>query len=69
MGTPLEKSGHLMFDRGGPDGPATQKPKNYEELGLCLALIALVAWALYASLNTLDWQAVGHAFKAFLSVV
>ena len=68
MAGQFEKSGSLTMERG-LEVPAAEKPKAYEELGLCLALIAMVGWALYAGLHTLDWQAIGHAFKAVLSAI
>lgn len=69
MAMQLEKSGGLMLDRGGMEGRATEKPKNHQELGLFLALIALVVLALYVSLHTLDWPVVTHAFKAILAII
>lgn len=61
------KAGSLALGRGGMEGPAAEKPKGHEELGLCLALIVLLGWALYVGLGGVDWSAVGHTFKALMA--
>lgn len=68
MGTQLGKSGSLTLNRG-PQAQAAEKPKSYEELGLCLALVLMVGWALYAGLHNLDWAAVGHVIKVILATI
>jgi hypothetical protein len=69
MAMQLEKSGGVAIVRGGREGSAAEKPKYHDELGLCLALILLLAWALFLGLHTLDWAAVTHAVKVFLGVL
>jgi hypothetical protein len=69
MAIQLEKSGDRTFIRTVPEDLATGKPKDYQELGLCLALVVLVGWALYAGLHNLDWPAIGHTFKVFLAAI
>lgn len=67
MATQSERLSDLKFDRRGTGSRAAEKPKTNEEMGLCLVLIALVAWALFAGLRTVDWPAVGHTFQAILA--
>lgn len=69
MATQSEKLGGPMPVRGGPDGQAREKQKDYQELCLFLALIALAVWALFTGLRMLDWPAISHTFKVLLAIV
>lgn len=62
-----DKRGGAAFSRGGSEVMATEKPKGNEELGLCLALLVLLVWALYVGLHGVDWSALGHTFGALLA--
>ena len=66
MAMQSEKSGSLAPGRG-PAFAAPEKPKRGEELGLCLALIVLLGWALYVGLGGVDWSAVGHTVRALVA--
>lgn len=50
-----------------PEGLAPEKPKGHEELGLCLALVVLLGWALFVGLRGVDWSALGHSFSSLLA--
>lgn len=67
MAMQSDRAGSLALGRGGPEIAATEKPKRHEELGLCLALIVLLGWALYVGLGGVDWSAVGHTFRALVA--
>ena len=55
MATQVGKPGGPMLTRGDVESLAPEKPKGHEELGLCLTLIALLAWALFVGLRAVDW--------------
>lgn len=65
MAAKFDKAGSMASGRGGAEVAAAEKPRAHEELGLCLALVVLLAWALYVGLGGVNWSAV----KAFLSVI
>lgn len=71
MAIRLEKSGGLYFIKGSPDEPATakQERKIWRELGLWLALIALVTGALFFGPHAPGWPAVNHISKALLAAI
>ena len=69
MAMQSERTDRLAFPGGGPGGPATEKPKGHEELGLCLALVLLLAWALFVGISAVDWSAVSHTFRAWLTLI
>lgn len=66
MATQFEKRGGLTLPRSGPESLAPDKPKAHEELGLCVALVVLLVWALYVGLGGVDWTAVSHTFRTLL---
>ena len=51
MSTQVGKPGGPMLTRGDVESLAPEKPKGRQELGLCLAPIALLAWALFVGLH------------------
>lgn len=59
------KANDLALPRSGSAASAAEKPRGHEELGLCLALVVLLAWALYVGLGAVNWAAV----KALLAVI
>jgi hypothetical protein len=69
MATQVGKPGGPMLTRGGLDDVAREKPKDNQELGLFLALIALLAWALFVIVRAVDWPAVSHALGSLLAMV
>ena len=69
MAMQSEKTGGLTLSGGGPGVAATEKPKGHEELGLCLALVVLLAWALFVGVRAVDWSAVSHTFRAILALI
>lgn len=68
MAIRLEKSGGLVFIKGAPDEPKTEKRRR-KDLGLWLVLIALVMGALFADSHSLSWPVVSHAFKSVLTAI
>ncbi|MGA8185419.1 MAG: hypothetical protein WB819_17460 [Terriglobia bacterium] len=67
MAMQSEKTGGLKLSGGSPGVAATEKPKGQEELGLCLALVVLLAWALFVAVRAVDWSAVSHTFGVLLA--
>ena len=54
-------------DRGVQAGPAAEKPRKNEDLGLCVALVVLLGWALFVGLRGVDWSALGHSFSSLMA--
>ncbi len=69
MATQSEKMGGLGFSGGNQGVAAAEKPKKHEELGLCLALVVLLGWALFVGVRAVDWSALSHTFKAILALL
>ncbi len=69
MAMQSEKAGGPMLPRGGAGALAAEKPKSHEELGLCLALVVLLGWALFVGVRAVDWSAVSHTFKSLLAFI
>ena len=67
MATQMEKAGSLSLGRGGLEGLPKEKPKGHEELGLCVALVVLLALALFVGLRGVDWSSVGHTFSSLMA--
>jgi len=69
MASQAGKSRALTFGRSGADGFAQEKPKGYEDIGLLLALVVLLGWALVVGLGGVDWPALGHALRALVAYI
>ena len=69
MAVEVEKSGRLMMTHGEAHVRATEPPKSYEELGLCVALLALLVWALFVGLSSVNWSAIGHVFNVIAAAL
>ena len=69
MATQVGKPGGMTFGRGRSDELAQEKPKSYQDLGLCLALFLLLAWALVVGFRGVNWPAVSHAFQAIVAMI
>lgn len=69
MAVEVGKSGGLMMSRGAAHVRATEPPKSYEELGLCVALVALLVWALIVGLGSVNWSVVGHVFNVIVAAL
>lgn len=67
MAMQSDKAGSMAVGRGSQGFAATEKPRRGEELGLCLALIVLLGWALYVGLGGVDWSAVGHTVRSLVA--
>ena len=67
MAMQSEKKGGLSLPRGGSEVAAAEKPREHEEMGLFLALVVLLAWALYVGLSGVDWSALGHTVGTVLA--
>lgn len=67
MAMQSQKVDPLAPGRGVQAGPVAEKPKGQEELGLCLALIVLLGWALFVGLRGVDWSALGHSFSSLMA--
>lgn len=67
MATQVGKSRGLTFGRSEADGFAQEKAKGYEDMGLLLALILLLGWALFVGIRGVDWPAVSHAISALVA--
>lgn len=67
MATQSEKLGGLGYPQGGHGGRATEQSKGHEELGLCVALVVLLAVALFVGLRGVDWSSVGHTFSSLMA--
>lgn len=65
MATLSQKPGGLTEARGGTALQAADKPTGHEEMGLFVAFVILLAWALYVGLGAVNWSAV----KALLAVI
>ncbi|HEV2246436.1 MAG TPA: hypothetical protein VGW37_07265 [Terriglobia bacterium] len=63
------KSAGLALGRGGTQGFAKEKSKSYEDLGLLLALILLLGWALFVGLRAVDWPALSHTLRALVAFI
>lgn len=53
--------------RGDHVVPVPEKPRGHEEMGLCLALIVLLGWALFVGLRGVNWSALGHSFSSLMA--
>ena len=62
-----EKMDGMRLSGGSPGVAATEKPKGHEELGLCLALVVLLGWALFVVVRAVNWSAVSHTFGVLLA--
>ncbi len=72
MAIRLERSGGLIFIKGGPDPPEREKRsgKIIESVGLGLLAVALLLIASgLASAQSLDWATLSHTVKAFLAAI
>jgi hypothetical protein len=67
MAMKSEKSGGLTLTRNGLQDLQEEKPKSYQDLGLCVTLVVLLAWALVVSVRAVNWPAIGHAFSSLLA--
>jgi hypothetical protein len=68
MATQVGKAGGMTLGRGA-EGIAEEKLKSYQDVGLCLTLIVLLAWALFVGLEGVNWPAISHAFRALVAFV
>jgi hypothetical protein len=68
MATQVGKAGDMTFGRG-TENIAAEKPKSYQDLGLCLALVVLLVWALFVGFRGVNWPAVSHAFRALVALI
>jgi hypothetical protein len=55
MATEPERWNDLAIPHGRPEGRSGASPKRYEDLGLCVALVVLLVWALYVGLGAVAW--------------
>lgn len=62
-----KKAGGPAIGRGGPGALAAEKPNGHEDMYLCVALVVLLAWALYVGLGGINWSALGHTFGTVLA--
>lgn len=69
MASESVKTGGLALHRGGREHSAKNKPKGSQELGLVLAFVVLLAWALYVAIGGVSWLAIGHTIKALLTAI
>ncbi len=69
MAMQSEKTGGSMLSRDNGGAVAAEKPKTHEELGLCLALVVLLGWALVVGVRSVDWVAVSHTFRSILAFI
>jgi hypothetical protein len=67
MAVGVQKSGGLMMSDGEAHVRATESPKSYEEWGLCIALVALLVWALFVGLGSVNWSTVSHVFNVIVA--
>ncbi|TAM83612.1 MAG: hypothetical protein EPN47_05745 [Acidobacteria bacterium] len=67
MATNSGKSRGLTFGRSGAEGLAQEKSKGYEDMGLLLALIVLLGWAVFVGVRAVDWPSVSHALSAVVA--
>ncbi len=68
MATQVGKPGGMTLGRGA-ESIADEKQKSYQDLGLCLALFVLLAWALFVGLRGVNWSAISHAFRAVMALI
>jgi hypothetical protein len=61
------KSSGLALGRGGTQEFAKERSKGYADMGLLLALIPPLGWALFVGLRAVDWPALGHALRAIVA--
>jgi len=68
MAIRLEKSGGLILVRGNQEDRKAPGwwSRNHRELGLWVALAALLMAALFVPAEALRWEAVDHALTALL---
>jgi hypothetical protein len=67
MATQSQKTGGPTLYRDSSGALAPEKPRKHEELGLCLALVVLLAWALFVGLRGVDWSALGHSVSSLVA--
>jgi hypothetical protein len=58
MSIETERWDRLAIPHGHPRGRITAKPARHEDFFLCVALVFLLAWALFVGLSEVDWAAV-----------
>ena len=63
------KTGGLALHRNGRKHPTKEKEKSGQELGLVLAFVVLLAWALYVAFGGLSWMAISHTIKALVAAI
>jgi hypothetical protein len=63
------KTGDLALSHSSQGHVAKQKPKGVPELGLVLAFVVLLAWALYVFFDGVSWLAITHTIKALLAAI
>jgi hypothetical protein len=69
MAMQSDKTDGSVLSRGGAGALAAEKPRSHEELGLCLALVVLLGWALFVGVRAVDWAAVSHTFRSLLAFI
>ena len=69
MASQAGKAGRFALGRGGAQEFAKEKSKGYEDLGLLLALIVLLGWALFVGLRGVDWPALSHTLRALVAFI
>lgn len=69
MATQFGKSRGLTFGRSDAQEFAKEKSKGYEDLGLLIALIVLLGWALFVGLRGVDWPALSHTLRALVAFI
>lgn len=67
MAMQSKKAGSLTFSRGGTEITAAEKPNGHQDMYLCVALVVLLAWALYVGLGGVNWSALGHTFGTVMA--
>lgn len=67
MAMQSEKRGGFALSRGGSEVAATEKPKEHQEMGLFVAFVILLGWAVYVGLHGVNWSAIGHTFSSLLA--
>ncbi|HEX5412009.1 MAG TPA: hypothetical protein VFZ27_09115 [Terriglobia bacterium] len=69
MASQAGKSGGLTFGRGDAQEFAKAKQRGHEDIGLLLALVVLVIWALFVGLRGMDWPALSHTVSALVAYI
>lgn len=71
MATESAKTGGLALShsRSRRERAAKEKAKSGQELGLVLAFVVLLVWALYVAFDGVNWLAISHTIRALLVAI